>query len=243
MDFKVAWMLVKVHAIQTGTVAVKERQRSGAGPGPLRLPLTLADRDWTERLPIYAWAIEHPEGVIVVDTGETARVGEPGYFPRWHPYYRLGVKEWVEPEQEIGPRLRAVGIDPDDVRWVVMTHLHTDHAGGLGHFPNTEILVTRSEFENASGTLGKLRGFLPHRWPGWFSPTLFELRSGQYGPFPQSHTLTDAGDVTIVGTAGHTPGHVSVVLDEDDLSIFFAGDASYTERLMIQGSPMASPPT
>lgn len=197
--------------------------------------MTLADRDWTEPLPIYAWVIEHPEGVIVVDTGETARVTEPGYFPRWHPYYRLGVKEWVEPEQEIGPQLRGIGIGPDDIRWLLMTHLHTDHAGGLGHFPNAEILVSRPEFGNASGTRGKLRGFLPHRWPEWFSPTLVELESLRYGSFPQSRTVTRAGDVTIVGTAGHTPGHVSVVLEEHDRSILFAGDASYTERLMIDG--------
>jgi hypothetical protein len=170
---------MKVHAIQTGTVAVKERQRSGTGPGPLRLPVTLADRDWTEPLPIYAWVIEHPEGVIVVDTGETARVTTPGYLPRWHPYYRLGVKEWVEPEQEIGPQLRGIGIGPDDVRWLLMTHLHTDHAGGLGHFQGAEILVTRPEFENASGTLGKLRGFLPHRWPEWFSPMLVDLETNE----------------------------------------------------------------
>jgi glyoxylase-like metal-dependent hydrolase (beta-lactamase superfamily II) len=227
---------MKVHAIQTGTVAVKERQRSGTGPGPLRLPLTLADRNWTEPLPIYAWVIEHPEGVIVVDTGETARVTEPGYLPRWHPYYRLGVKEWVEPEQEIGPQLRALGIQSDDVRWLVMTHLHTDHAGGLGHFPNTEVLVTRREFENASGTLGKIRGFLPHRWPDWFLPTFVDLDSTEFGPFPRSRTVTSAGDVVIVDTSGHTPGHVSVVLEDDDCSILFAGDTSYTEQLMIEGA-------
>jgi N-acyl homoserine lactone hydrolase len=226
---------MKVQAIQTGTVAVKERQRSGTGPGPLRLPLTLADRDWTDPLPIYAWVIEHPEGVIVVDTGETARVTGAGYFPRWHPYYRLGVKEWVEPEQEIGPQLRTVGISPDDVRWVVMTHLHTDHAGGLEHFPTSEILVMRREFENASGLLGKIRGFLPHRWPDWFSPHLIDLESTRFGPFPESLTLTDAGDVILVGTAGHTPGHISVVVEEDDRSILLAGDTSYTERLMIEG--------
>jgi glyoxylase-like metal-dependent hydrolase (beta-lactamase superfamily II) len=235
LDFRIAWPPMKVHAIQTGTVAVKERQRSGTGPGPLRLPLTLADREWTEPLPIYAWVIEHPEGAIVVDTGETARVGEPGYFPRWHPYYRLGVKEWVEPEQEIGPQLRAIGIDPDDVRWLLMTHLHTDHAGGLGHFPRTEILVTRRELENASGAMGKLRGFLPHRWPEWFSPKLIGLEAAPYGPFPESFRLTDRGDVILVGTAGHTPGHVSVIVEEEDRSILLAGDTSYTEQLMIEG--------
>ena len=44
------------------------------------------DRNWTDPMPIYAWLIEHPEGLIVVDTGESARVNEPGYPPRWHPY-------------------------------------------------------------------------------------------------------------------------------------------------------------
>ena len=44
---------------------------------------TLADKRWTAPLPILAWAIEHPEGLIVVDAGETARATEPGYFPVW----------------------------------------------------------------------------------------------------------------------------------------------------------------
>ena len=59
---------MKVHAIQTGTVAVKSRQREGKGRGPARLASTLIDRTWTQPLPIFAWLIEHPEGLIVVDT-------------------------------------------------------------------------------------------------------------------------------------------------------------------------------
>src|SRR5436190_9555802 len=136
---------VKIHAIQTGTVAIKSRQREGKGHGTHRLLNTLVDREWTPPLPIYAYAIEHPEGVIVVDTGETARVTEPGYFPRWHPVFRFAVREEVPPEQEIGPQLEGLGIPPSDIRRVVMTHLHTDHAGGLYHFPNTDILVARAE--------------------------------------------------------------------------------------------------
>ena len=224
---------VEIHAIQTGTVAVKTRQRAGAGPGPLRLATTLADRNWTEPLPIFAWLIEHPEGLIVIDTGETARVSDPGYFPSWHPYFRLGVREWVEPSQEIGPRLEELGFSPNDVRWVVMTHLHTDHAGGLAHFPNSEILICAVEFRNASGFIGEVRGFLPHRWPEWLAPRLFELEPKAIGPFRESLAVTDAGDLTIVPTAGHTKGHVSLVLDEGNRAIFFAGDASYTEDLMV----------
>ncbi len=196
---------------------------------------TLRDREWTEPLPIWAWAIEHPEGLIVVDTGETAKTSEPGYFPRWHPYFRFGVREQVEAEEEIAPQLRARGLDPKDARWVVMTHLHTDHAGGLEHFPNSEILVSRVEFGAASGRLGKARGYLPHRWPDWFQPRLLDLPSDPYGPFPESSALTDAGDVRIVATRGHSPGHMSVILEEEDgRAIFLAGDTSYTEQLMLE---------
>jgi N-acyl homoserine lactone hydrolase len=227
---------VEVHAIETGKVAVHERQREGSGPGPVRLVNTILNRRWTDRLPIYCWLIEHPEGLIVVDTGETARVAEAGYFPRWHPYFRFAVREWVEPNEESGPALRRLGFDPADVRWVVMTHLHTDHAGGLGHFPASEILVSRVELKKASGTLGKLRGFLPHRWPSSFKPRQIDFPSTPFGPFPQSLALTRAGDVHLVSTPGHTLGHLSVVVEEDDGVLFLAGDTSYTEELMLRGA-------
>ena len=120
---------MKIHAIQTGTVALTTAWREGVGHGRRRLLNTLLDREWTDPLPIYAFAIEHPEGVIVVDTGETARVAEPGYLPRWSPFFRFAVRESVRPEQEIGPQLERLGIEPSAVRQVVMTHMHTDHAG------------------------------------------------------------------------------------------------------------------
>lgn len=200
---------------------------------PLR---TMSDREWTEPLPIHAWAIEHPEGVIVVDTGETARATAPGYFPRWHPYFRLAVRLSVTPEQEIGPSLRAVGIEPEDVRWVVLTHMHTDHAGGLEHLPRSEVLVSPTELELASGFMGKVRGYLPHRWPTGFAPRTIDFRAESFGPFGESVALTEAGDVRIVPTPGHTNGHVSVVLAEEDHFVFFAGDASYTQDLMLRGA-------
>jgi glyoxylase-like metal-dependent hydrolase (beta-lactamase superfamily II) len=228
---------MRVHAIQTGSVAIHERQREGAGPGPLRLINTLLDRRWTGRLPIHMWLIEHPEGLIAVDTGETARVSEPGYFPRWQLYFRLAVREWVEPHEEAGPALRRLGFDPADVRWVVLTHLHTDHSGGLAHFPQAEIVVSRRELRLASGALGPLRGFLPHRWPHWFSPRGLEFERRAFGPFPDSVALTDAGDVHLVSTPGHTAGHLSVVVEEeDDRLLFLAGDTSYTEDLMLRGA-------
>src|SRR6185503_16352595 len=104
---------MKIHAIQTGTVQVKRHQVIGTGLGALRLVNVLFGREWVEPpVPIYAWVIEHDEGVIVVDTGETARTSERGYFPRWQPYYKMAVRFQVLPEQEVGIQLRQIGIQP-----------------------------------------------------------------------------------------------------------------------------------
>src|SRR4051812_10688432 len=215
---------MKIHAIQTGTVAVTRSWREGVGDGRRRLLHTFRDSEWTEPLPIYAFAIEHPEGVIVVDTGEAAAACQPGYFPRWHPGVRA-FRESVEPAQEIGPQLERLGINRSDVRWLVMTHLHTDHAGGLYHFPDTEILVTRTELDFASGLRGRVRGYVANtHLPAWFRPTALELEPEPHGPFPQSRRLTRAGDVTLVPLPGHTPGQIGVLVDEGEQSVFLAGD-------------------
>jgi N-acyl homoserine lactone hydrolase len=227
---------MKVHAIQTGTVAVKTRQREGLGRGKRRLANTFLDRQWTDPLPILAWAIEHSEGLVVVDTGETARTSEPGYFPRWHPYFRTGLREWVAPEDEVGPQLDRLGFSPRQVRWVVMTHLHTDHAGGLHHFPDSEFLVSQAELEKASGRTGRMRGYLNNRFPGWFNPRGIDFLADPVGPFPESFALTAAGDVRLVPVPGHTAGQLAVIVQDEGGSIFLAGDSSYTEDLMLRGA-------
>ena len=61
-----------MHALTTGHVRVREAQVRGVGTGDARRLNVLRDKNWTGPLPIHAWAIEHPEGVIVVDTGEVA---------------------------------------------------------------------------------------------------------------------------------------------------------------------------
>jgi glyoxylase-like metal-dependent hydrolase (beta-lactamase superfamily II) len=227
---------ITIHAIRTGIVRIRANQVRGKGHGRLRLLRTYAGLAWSDWLPINAWAIEHPEGLIVVDTGETARVADPGYFPRWHIYYRRGVQERVNPHEEIGPQLEDLWLDPARVRWVVLTHLHTDHAGGLHHFPHSEVLIDRAEYAAAAGLRGELRGFLPHRLPTWLRPRFIEFSSEPFGPFDRSLPLTASGDVVIVPTPGHTIGHVSVVVRTDRATYFLAGDASYTEAAMVAGN-------
>jgi N-acyl homoserine lactone hydrolase len=221
---------INIHAVQTGIVEIKTAHRIRKPGGLIRV---FTDSRWTEWLPIYTWVIDHPEGIIVVDAGETSKSSDPNYYPHWHPYYRGSLRMNVRPEDEIGPQLTNMGITQKDIKTLVLTHFHTDHAGGLHHFPDTEILVSGTDHRLASGFGGKLRGYLPNRWPEWFSPKPVAYEPERFGPFEQSYKVTQAGDVLIVPTPGHTPGHISVVVNTEDVTFFLAGDTSYSQSLLI----------
>jgi N-acyl homoserine lactone hydrolase len=226
--------VAKIHAICTGLVQVRRAQMAGKGRGVARVVNVLTDKEWTEWLPIHVWVIEQGDGVVLVDTGETARVHEQGYHPRWHPFYRRAVHFKVVPEDELGPQLRSLGIKVSDVRSVILTHLHTDHAGGLAHVVGCKTWVHPAEWKSAKGTMGRLNGYLPNRWPKWWLPDLLQFRDRSVGPFSQSGTISEGEEILVIPTPGHTPAHVSVLV-QGSPSVFLAGDTSYTERLLIEG--------
>jgi glyoxylase-like metal-dependent hydrolase (beta-lactamase superfamily II) len=221
-----------LHAIQTGSVRIKTAQVEGRGRGLQRRLGVFFDRDWTGWLPTYAWVIDHPEGVIVVDTGQGTHLLEAR--KSLHPYMRWEVEFRIEREEEIGPQLRALGIGPRDVKRVVLTHLHADHDGGLAHFPQTEILVSRGELRTAGGWMGRMRGYCH------IAGRHGSIRSRSISPRTRlvlraSKRLTAAGDVVAVGTPGHTASHLSVLVEDHGTTYFLAGDTSYDERRMLAG--------
>ena len=61
---------------------------------------------------------------------------------------------------------------------------------------------------------------------------VFEPRA--IGPFDRSQRVTSDGTVVIIANPGHTPGHVSVVVVDGDVSYFLAGDATYTQHALVE---------
>jgi len=223
---------MRIHALQTGRVQVKQSQLVGRGHGLTRRLAPLFDPAWSDWLPTYAFAIVHRDGVVLVDTGASAALKR---LPRWHPYFRLAVRFDIEPEEEAGPQLRALGVGPRDVKLVALTHLHIDHDAGLAAFPHARTLVSPGEIRSASGFAGQIRGYLPQRWPAGFDPEPLIFADEPYGPFARSRRLTTDGAVVALPTPGHTTDHVSIVVEDGDRAIVIAGDASYSETSLIEG--------
>ena len=216
---------ITIHAIPTGQVKVKRSHRNQS----LGIPAIMVDPAWTEWMPIYSWVIEHPEGVILVDTGENADVNDKNYFScdKINGFvYRTILKFQIRKQDELAAQLKKINLKPDDVRWVVLTHLHLDHVDGIQYFPNAEFLLSRTESQRPVGNV-------PCLLPSWFSPRLVEYTETTMPGFASAYFLTQAGDVAIVPTPGHTHGHQSVLLMNDESHVLFAGDTSFDQQQLL----------
>lgn len=224
---------MKIHAISTGQVKITNRWREGRGKGAMRFLRTVTDRQFTEWLPIYCYVIEHPEGLIVVDTGIPADANKPIYFPPHMPLLQRAAKFRITEAEEIGPQIRQRGLDPANVRTVILTHLHQDHEGGLHHFPNAEFIVSRKEWDVAKGFSGRMNGYLNNRWGDSFQPTLIDFTDAAYDSFSQSQQIADG--VYCLPTPGHSVGHMSILVENGDHRVLIGGDVAYTENALMNG--------
>jgi N-acyl homoserine lactone hydrolase len=202
------------------------------GPLPLRLPVLLRPGGPALHLPMLWFALRHPsEGTILVDTGvhpDTARdlradfgVAMGLFFRGMHPA-----------EQTFDQQLEGLGIDPGEVKLVVMTHLHADHTGGMRLLPAAEFVCSRREWKAAHGRSPALAGVVPRHLPDESRMRLIDLdREGRpHGPFGRTFDLLGDGSIRLVATPGHTPGHMSVLLQLPERQVLLVGDAAYTVR-------------
>ena len=228
-------MSITVSILQTGTIRIRPSHRTQTIDRPvlLRRLRVLTDRRWTPPLPINTYLVEHPEGRILVDSGECPRASHPGYFPKWQPFFRLAVDIHVRPDQGIGARLAARGLTPEDLKAVVLTHLHHDHGDGLCDLDGAPIYVSGEHWVAFRHHIpASAEGAVPKQWPNHFAPRILEATGAGIGPFPRSYPLTTDGKVVAVDTPGHVPGHLSVIVFSDDVAYFLAGDATYDQALL-----------
>ena len=175
--------------------------------------------------PVNCFLVEHPAGLLLFDTGQSARAARPGYHQRWHPYLRLARFE-LESRDEAAAQVRRLGQDPARVRWVCLSHLHTDHVGGLAGFRGAEVLVAAGEWRRATGCSGRLRGYVPQHWPRGVEPTIIDLAGPPIGPFAGSYDVAGDGRLLVVPLPGHTPDHLGLLVRAEHTAWLLAGDAA-----------------
>ena len=217
---------MKIYPLQTGTVRCKQFQLTGASNNLSRLYQILFTKKWGEWMPIYCWLIEHPDGLVLVDTGETAKIYDKGYLPDGGLYHKV-VETRITKEEEIIPQLTKIGVQAKDIKTIILTHLHGDHIGGLAHFQHSEIFVSEKEYAMATSKKGPENGYFSKNWPTWFKPTLVTYTNGTEGVFTKSEQITKDGTITVVPTPGHSVGHQSVLVKGESGTYFIGGDLTY----------------
>jgi N-acyl homoserine lactone hydrolase len=135
-------------------------------------------------------------------------------------------------EEAFEEQLAGLGIEPEEVELVVMTHLHADHTGGMRLLPNAEFVCARREWKAAHGRTPALGGYVPSHLPGdsRVRPIDFDREGEPYGPFSRSVDLLGDGTIRLLSTPGHTPGHMSVLVQLPHGPVLLVGDAAYTRR-------------
>src|SRR5580700_3439488 len=217
-----------VHAVQTGRISVKNNFVTRKGPGYFSKLNILLGNTYCDYMPIWVWVIEHPEGVIVVDTGDIEEASHKDFYKQESISAKFNLmamsnKRKIAKEDELNNQLATLHIQTRDVAKVVLTHLHGDHTDGLKFFPDKDILVLESEHKHPYGNL-------PTTYPKWFRPRLVNFAKDSIAGFENGYSITRAGDLWLVPTPGHTHHHCSVLFKTDTEHILFAGDTSYHQQ-------------
>ncbi|MFZ5443429.1 MAG: N-acyl homoserine lactonase family protein [Myxococcota bacterium] len=170
--------------------------------------------------PVLAWLVETRHGRLLYDVGcDWKKLEDRALRDQHYGSFVFGPPQ-MTPEQRLPALLAQLGLTPLDVDLVVLSHLHFDHAGGLGDVAHAEVHVQRAEREAARSGLDpacfpdEVRG--PYRW--------VEQRGG-YAPM--------AG-VTVLPSPGHTAGHVSLLVARDaGAPVLLCGDAADLEENLL----------
>ncbi|OJJ15907.1 hypothetical protein BKI52_36935 [marine bacterium AO1-C] len=222
--------LIRIHGFQTGRLAIKQSAMHSKKTGVWPTLKSFRDKTFADWLPVWCWAIEHPEGVFLIDTGLSSVVNQKHYFRKIdiisRYYFEKQMKFDIAQADEIDQQLKKVKLDSKAVSKVILTHLHIDHVGGLPYFTNVPVLVNEREWQSKDGAF-------PGLFPDKFTPEIVTL-SEQFQVFQKAHYITQRRDLLMVETTGHTTGHTSVILKVDEGLLFFAGDLAYTQSRLQQ---------
>jgi glyoxylase-like metal-dependent hydrolase (beta-lactamase superfamily II) len=174
-----------------------------------------------------AFMVDHPQGRLLIDSGVARRVRE---HLETTPLLMRTLASLTVKQPTIDA-LAARGLQPDDVRGIVLTHSHWDHVSGLADLRGVPAWITPEELAHARSDDdgGKLYRQLEAEGPFQLHDLTFP--DGAYGPFAVSRDFFGDGSIVIVPMPGHTPGSVGVFVSLPSGKRFLIiGDTSWTKE-------------
>jgi glyoxylase-like metal-dependent hydrolase (beta-lactamase superfamily II) len=185
----------------------------------------------------------HPaHGWTLWDTGYAPRIMDA---TRDWPYrlYRSVTPLKTESFQAVVEQLPGLGLQPQDIRRVIISHFHADHVAGLGDFPDADVLCSHDAYEGIRGRRGwraLMSGFLPGLLPKNLAKRLrFVTRFG--GPALADLGATDDlfGDRTllVMRLPGHARGQLGLLAETVDGPKLFCADGAYMTRSILERRP------
>ncbi|WP_188681451.1 N-acyl homoserine lactonase family protein [Thermogymnomonas acidicola] len=193
----------------------------GAAGGAMTYSNRDPKRDWIE-IPVTAALVEHPDGNILFDTGialdamETHEKGLMEAFPITK----------ISGENSIEKQLRAIDLAPGDVSFVVISHLHLDHAGQVRPFMDEKVpvIVQKRELQSALSMLWQGKG------GAYDMSDLMPLRGPNLTPISDNYFEIVDG-VAVEFTGGHTAGHQVMHVETRNGNFYtFTGDYMHLPR-------------
>ncbi len=218
---------LSVRILQTGTVGVdKAVPNRSVSPNPLAYTGLFRSRKNHIVIPVKCFLIIHPDGhKILIDTGWDSKVRKEPIktltFPMW-----FASKPSLPPKQAVDEQLSLLGIKPEDLDYVILTHLDIDHDSGLRMVKNApHIMASAPEIKALHSSqvryvLKPCRGINiePITW------------NGSFGPYGKSWDVFNDGRVVVFFTPGHSQGSISIKVQNGSHYLLIVGDSGYNKE-------------
>ncbi|MCY3639423.1 MAG: N-acyl homoserine lactonase family protein, partial [Gammaproteobacteria bacterium] len=155
-----------------------------------------ADTD-VRRMFVPCYLIRHPRGDLLWDAGLDPAIAGQGVVD--------GGGFTMTYARSLFDQMDDMGLSPDDVDFMALSHMHFDHVGAATQFPKARLLIQAAEYEAAFLRPGDYGGVYDLAWYGDLAGNPRQLLTGD-------HDLFGDGSVIIVSTPGHTPGHQALLV-------------------------------
>ncbi len=180
--------------------------------------------------------IEHPiHGHILFDTGYTRRFHQ---FTKKFPFnlYAKATPVTIMKEEEAIHVLADKGIKPEDIAYIIVSHFHADHIGGLQDFPTSKFICSKRAYDDVKkrqGISAVRRGFVPKLMPNDFEARVhlldFNESSKSDAILGDIIDLFDDGSILLCQLDGHAKGMIGAVLDTE-VQTFLVADAAWLKE-------------